>query len=258
MRTFHKNRKKKKTLGRTLILIGVVLVVIEIFWHPLRTSFLGSTAPILETALNQKEEGTLLLGRIFTSERDLQQKISDLQEQVYALQFENKKSHLVRKENESLRTLLGFKDEGDLREGELAQVIQRPSGIQTDQIMVLVGGVYVPHLGVEAFVGPYRLGKVSGVIGKLVTIDLYSQESVVRGILADESLDLQSQGAMLFMSQIPRSVEVEIGDVITLEQFPNDPFVVVTDIVTDEIDPFKTIFAKLPIPFSEISYVTLQ
>jgi len=63
---------------------------------------------------------------------------------------------------------------------------------------------------------------------------------------------------MLFMSQIPKSSEVEIGDVITLEQFPGDPFVVVTDIVVDEINPFKTLFTKLPVSFSDISYVTLQ
>jgi len=238
--------------------MGIILIIIEMFWHPLRTTFLGSTLPILDTAFIQKKETSLLFSRIFSYERELQEDIVNLREQIYTLEFENQKSDLVRKENEALRKLLDFKEKGELQEGVTAQVIQRPTGIQTDQILVLAESDETDLLGKEVFFGPYRLGKVSQVMGRLVTVDLYSMESVIRGVLADEPLDLQSQGSMLFMSQIPKSSEVEIGDVITLEQFPGDPFVVVTDIVVDEINPFKTLFTKLPVSFSDISYVTLQ
>jgi len=232
-------------------------LIIELFWHPIRSTFLGSTAPVLSTIVTQKQETLLLFERIFTSERTLQRQVDSLQDEVYRLQFEGEKSDLVRRENKALRSLLNFKESGDLKSGVIAQVVQKPGGAQTDQMLVL-SGESTGLVGKSAFYGPYRLGRVSQVVNNLATIDLYSTEPIVRGILAHEVVDLQSQGTMLFMSKIPKSAEVDVGDVVVLEKFPNDPFVVITDIVVDEIDPFKTIFAKLPVAFSDISYVTLQ
>ncbi len=255
MKTFR--RKRKSTFGRTVFLVVVVVVIIEIFWHPLRSTFLGSTESLVEKAAYQKSEVTSLFDRIFASKHSLQQEIIDLQEQVLDLQFDNQKSELIRKENEALRDLLDFQESGLLQGGAIAQVIQKPGGAQTDQILVLTQGVE-EFVGRTVFFGPYRLGEVSQTSGEIATVDLYSIDPVLKGVLAEEPIDLQSQGSMLFVSQIPKSTEVAVGDVIVLEQFPNDPFVIVTDIVVDEIDPFKTVFSKLPVAFSDISYVTLQ
>lgn len=257
MKTFRRSRRNKRSPW--VLFLGVFLILaIEFTWNPLKNIFLGVTSPILEQGQKQTHEAGLFFQRLLTSERTLQEEIKTLQEEVYNLQFQIQETDLLRKENKDLRDLLKYQKNGQLQEGVVAQVIQKPSSLKTDQIVVLTEISQSVKVGDAVYFGPYQLGKVSQVTQKVVTVDLVSKNEVVRGLLDGEGIDLQSQGSMLFLSQIPKSTEVEVGDVITLEQYPDEPFVEITDIEVDEIDPFKTLFVKLPVAFSDISYVVIQ
>lgn len=260
MRTFHKTQKRNSGRKRVISLLVVFLIIFEFFFAPLRSFVFGTTDQLVGATLESQGLLHQIVNAVTRSKKDLLDEIEKKDEVIMNLTFENQRTELLVRENQSLRNLLGFQEveSGSQEKRFFARVVRRPGPLQADQMITYAKNANRLLLGQVVFYGPYRLGVVSQVEGSFITVDLYSANESVTGLFKGEPVSLMSQGEMLFSGQLPKSIEVEEGDIMVLEEYPDTPFVEVTNITTEESDPFWTFFARLPVSFSDIEYVTIE
>ncbi len=259
MRTFHRTKKRYSWTKKTFFFVIVFIVIFEVIFAPVQTFFFRSVTPVVDGTLESKGVFMKIFNSITHSKQELMRVIEDKDQEILGLRFENQREELIRRENQALRELLDFRETTETQsvEGDLVRIVQRPNVTNTDQFIVLYRSDS-DTIGRDVFYGPYRLGKISQHIDSFATIDLLSIEDALPAILKGETITLRSQGAMLFTGQVPKSIDLNVGDVLSLEQYPDVPFVTITDVTTEETDPFWTFFAKLPVAFSQMDYVTIQ
>ena len=164
----------------------------------------------------------------------------------------------LRDENETLKTMLG-RSPSTL--SAIAAVLARPAVSPYDTLVVDAGrdeGVLTGNLVLS------ETGVVIGTITRsnehTSTVTLFSSPGLETQVFIGPralSAVATGRGAGNFEVHLPRGVEVETGDAITMPGINPRVFAVAEKIIGNPADPLQTILFKNPVNFSEIRFVEI-
>jgi cell shape-determining protein MreC len=163
---------------------------------------------------------------------------------------------ILRDENESLRTMLGRSSPSH---SAIASVLVRPAISPYDTLVIDVGrsaGVLSGNLVLsEAGVA---IGTITESKERTSVVTLFSSPGLETQVfIGPRSLSAIAlgRGGGNFQVHLPRGVEIEEGDIITMPGINPRVFAVAEKVIDAPADPMQTILFKNPVNFSEIRFV---
>lgn len=254
--TYLQKNNRTKRRGYMNIVYGVVavLIVIELIFHPFKGILSFVTRPLegVRQGLFLGMEG---VGAFFTSKPRLQEDNRLLKEEIQSLQRELQRSSLYQQENNSLRELLGVKEESP--NNIVAQVIAHPPATVYDTLLVRFGeqqnNIFV---GMPVFYGSMYIGTVESIeadnaLIRLATSDTLTQEVYVN----EETILLTGKGGGTFEVTVPKGFEIAKGQILSHVRYPTQPFVIVEHIEADDVQAVQKVFLRAMFPLHSIRYV---
>jgi len=165
----------------------------------------------------------------------------------------------LRKENETLRSLLGRSTTGRM---VLATVLSRPPFSPYDSLIIDAGTEEGIALGDKVYASTdVLLGDIVEVYSHTSKVDLYSSPGRVFPVLVGLSalqVEAEGRGGGNFRVTLPVEVDVEKGDPVRFAQSKSNVIGVVEEIEVDSSDSLQEIHFKMPLSVFEISYVEVS
>ncbi|MEK7147506.1 MAG: rod shape-determining protein MreC [Patescibacteria group bacterium] len=256
------NRKKwqKRALTRgALVLLGLVVLFVLNIYPP---SFLRQPLIILTTPFWQTRDwGVDLLKTMFSPFADK----NKLLEENIALKTELERKNLalaaladLAVENQELKELGGRNVKEPF---VLAAILNRPPISPYDTLIIDAGSAEGIAVGDIAAVDENSaIGEVSSVAKNSAVVSLYStpeRETPVAVGIERTAAPARGRGGGNFEVRLPKSVTLEIGDVIALPSINHRLLGFVSKIETGSNDPFQTILFRLPINLNNLRFVMI-
>ncbi len=190
------------------------------------------------------------------SKRSLAEENDRLARTVAATESLRLENVTLRDENESLKAVLGRPTSG---RSVIASVLARPALSPYDTLIIDVGR------GAGVLSGNLVLSETGVVVG---TVTESKERTSVVTLFSSPGLETQvfigprslsaiatGRGGGNFEVHLPRGVEIEEGDAITMPGINPRVFAVAEEIIDAPADPLQTILFKNPVNFSEIRFV---
>ena len=178
-----------------------------------------------------------------------------LKDRVQELELKMLNHSLVEEENELLRTLLGRVR--DLESGVMARILKRPAESPYDTLIIDAGFQREIKEGMLVYAhGEVLIGTVLDVYAKTSKVKLFSSPGTRVPIrVGDVSGTAEGMGGGNFTVELPQSIAVEEGGVITKDDAPQVPLGVVESINLNEIESLQTLLFTLPVNFYVLNEV---
>lgn len=246
----HNKRKRQKTL-RQLILALLFVVFVGFLNITDRNPLSGAahfiTIPLVkaESAVSQEIRDFV---SIFRSKKALIRENNDLKQELLGQENLLLINKALREENEELLHFLGRDIAGD---HILATVLSKPGTSPYDTILLDIGAEDGVHVGDQIIAnGDFLVGFVSKVFARSSQATFFSSPGEKTNILIGSN-DIQAvalgRGAGNFSAELPRDVEISLGDTIVLGNLETQIFGEVESIVKEEVDAFQLILFKSPV-----------
>jgi rod shape-determining protein MreC len=165
----------------------------------------------------------------------------------------------LRKENETLRSLLGRSTSGRM---VLATVLSRPPFSPYDSLIIDAGTAEGVALGDKVYASTdVLLGDIVEVYPHTSKVDLFSSPGRVFPVLVGPSaiqVEAEGRGGGNFRVTLPVEVDVAKGDPVRFAQSKSNVVGVVEEIEVDSSDSLQEIRFKMPISIAEISYIEVN
>ncbi len=180
----------------------------------------------------------------------------------FSQEYENALIDELRKENESLKSLL---DRGATTTPTLAYILKKPPFTAYDTFVIDIGKRVGVVVGEKVYgVHEVLIGEIAEVSDSTSKVKLYSSfgekyEAVLDVGTSSEGVQVTAtgRGGGSFEIVIPRDMEVKIGDVVTVPNLQTNVFGIVKEIVADDAKTFSTILFSQPINIYELKWVEL-
>ena len=250
-----KSRTKSGYLQPILILLGIFILGSIIF------AFLGSSIiKIISPVWRSENVVSKTLGdwvSFFNTQGSLVKENAALKDKVFLLEAEviNHSNETIQKDE--LLRLLGRTEEVG---GIIAPVLVRPPKTPYDILVIDIGKGNV-SIGQEVrSIEGYSIGKIFEVSDRVARVKLFSSNGEeLAAILEREeaSIILEGQGGGSFRFELPRELNVEIGDRVLSSNISSYPLGVVEDIEVHPTDSFKEVFVSSPINIFEVRFIEI-
>lgn len=255
--------KKQGLFTKTFLIVLAIVVVIFVARMFLPNAFTGSlqfiSSPFLKTK-NLLAEGIANSAQFLRSKRslvfeneNLKMQIRESESEFGLLAFE-----FLKQENESLKELLG-REILNIKDTILAVVLDRPNVSPYDTFIIDIGKSFGVEKGNNVFAqGNVFIGKIDEVYSNTSTVKLFSSPGEITKVsigLQNISANAKGRGGGNFIVELPRGVEVEKGDIVTIPSIDIRIFAVVEEIEANPSDPFITILFKNPVNMNDIKWV---
>lgn len=262
MNNFLRHRKNAWRIGRqTKIFFAIlVLTVFAGSIHVLSPGALSRplhlvASPLwrIETTAETRAAEYLAL---LKSKRALVLRNRALTSRIDAGEKERAELALLRKENETLKALLG---RGETQKRVLSAVLVAPNTSLYDTLVIDIGEQNGVMVGNRVFAfGTIPIGEVSRVFLNTSLVTLFSSPGMETPVLLGPSgirTTARGRGAGNFEARLPRQTEVSTYDTVTIPGIGSGPFAVVEKVIEYPTDPFQTILFKNPINQNELEWV---
>lgn len=183
-----------------------------------------------------------------------------LKEQITADESKLALYDLLKKENDNLKSILNVKPKN--QNLLLSSVLVKPSLSPYDTLVIDNGstdGIKVNDKVLSQ--GNVYIGFVSEVYSGTSKVVLYSSPGEKTRVIIDGN-NIEKEAVGLgggnFSVEIPREIDINIGDPIIIPFISTNIFGVVEKIKFKESDSFQNIFFKSPINISELKWVEVQ
>lgn len=244
----------------TLVVLGTAFVIGTLSFFP--QSDLVSVAhriayPFWSAQFSVRNGADTFLAAV-RSKQSLAEENSRLTRVVNATESLRLENVALRDENETLKTILGRPTP---EYSVIAAVLARPAVSPYDTIVVDVGR------SAGVFSGDLVLSEAGVAVG---TVTQSNERTSIVTLFSSPGLETQvfigpralsaiatGHGAGNFEVHLPRGVEIEEGDAITMPGINPRVFAVAEKIIGDPADPLQTILFKNPMNFSEIRFVEI-
>jgi len=238
----------------------IVLVVFFFLLHIIFPHLYGSIFyPVTSVFL---KSGTFLgdtvtrYASLVASKRSLIEENARLRADSLSLQPSLLMLDSFRKENETLRALLGRHT--SLRM-VLATVLSRPPFSPYDSLIIDAGSSDGVAVGDKVYASTDVLvGDVSEVYGHTAKVNLFSSAGRKVPVLVGPSaiqVEAEGRGGGNFRATLPSEVGIEKGDPVRFAQSKLNVIGVIEEIIVDSTDSLQEILFKMPLALSELSYV---
>jgi len=254
--TLNLHRQPKLPFRAAVIAAGVIVVAALLIWliPNVRGTAHSAILPLWRAGI---AGGALLdkVGAFFHTRSSLDREIATLREELLRLRFEALEAPMLREENRRLSELWQRRS---YEESVLGRVLARPSASPYDTFVLDVGQRNSVSEGDLVIADGIAIGVIAHVFWHTSVAKLFSAPGVVSVVSIDETstpIEAQGRGAGNFIAKVPRNIDVVEGSVVMLPDFNPRVFAVVERVAAEASDPFRTIYFRLPINFSEIDFV---
>ena len=165
----------------------------------------------------------------------------------------------VAEENTRLTELL------ELSQGEvvaIGRVIARPPRTHYDTLLISLQEGHGAREGDRVVFEGMLLGKIVETSPRGALVSLFSSAtSVIDARLNVEPtgiVTLKGQGGGAFVFEVPSNILIEAGNILVSAQHDTDVLAIVTSVSADPDRTVKTVFARAPVSFSELRFVTIE
>ncbi|MDA8611490.1 hypothetical protein N9L18_01330 [Candidatus Pacebacteria bacterium] len=260
MMIYQKTNKRKSGSKRKWTISFLVIVFILIAINVSGVLFPQSVARNISSPFIKIKEAVLspMSGTLsyFSSKKSLSKENEELKQNVSALEFRLLKEQLRLKD-----------DEDEIEESELS-----PDG---EQVRVLIRPPFSPYdtfvisnnyngqdvsieVGDRVFLLGAYIGNVESINSDSAIVKLKSssgEKTVVR--VGDIDGEAVGKGGGRFTITLPKDLEVEIGDIVTVPSLGPVIIGLITEIEESEAGSFNTLHFSLPVSVSNASFVTI-
>ncbi len=253
-----RKRARKSTLQKALFAI-LFLGIIGLF-NVFQINPFSGVSHSVAAVIWQAKEGTQRelndFYQLFRSKQSLVEENRRLEQRLVDQEYLWISERALRQENEELKGMLGR----DIEESTiLGSVLSRPDTSLYDTLIIDVGAEDNVHVGDQVVaLGDFVIGFVSKVFRNTSQVTFYSSPGVKTNIFIGEEnipATAEGRGANNFVVQVPRDVEVEENDIVTLAHFDTQVFAVVDTVIGDSADAFKTLLFSNPVNVFNIKWV---
>jgi len=188
----------------------------------------------------------------FGSKRSLSEENEELRQKVSALEFK-----LLQERVRSKDDTEEFTESNNSPEGFQARVLVRPPFSPYDTFIIAIDNNEISE-GNNVFVMGSFVGNVNSVHGDTATVKLRSssgENTVVR--IGDVDAEAVGKGGGRFTVTVPKDVDVEAGDIVTVPNLGAVVMGVITEIQASEAGSFNILHFSMPVSLSKISFVTI-
>jgi rod shape-determining protein MreC len=191
----------------------------------------------------------------FRSKQSLVRKNEALTKDNQDLVVDNLKTKILQDENEALKTELQRSNK-DTR--VLASILIWPSKSIYDSLIIDIGIDHGVIVGEYVVANGVYVGKVSEVYTHSSKVILFSSGGQKLEVFLNPShvsITAYGRGGGNFQAEVPRGIDANIGDVVTVPGISIDIFATVEDIIEKPTDSYKTILFKNPINIETLKWV---
>lgn len=249
-------QKKQKQKHGILFFLVIVLIVLGFtgVYRFLSTGFSPLASPFWRIFDGEKTS----LSFVWKDKKNLERKVSELEQQIESLQLDLLSVEVLRQENENFK-----KSSIAIRTKDYvsASILVKPNHTLYNSLIVDSGaqdGVR-KHDTVLAF-GKVAIGRVSDVRKNISHIELFSENSVETSLVHSASgiyVDAVGHGGGMVSFTLPRDTVVTVGDVLVFPSRESFIFGTVEQIKFDATDPVQKIIARSAVNISELRFVEL-
>lgn len=257
--TYLQTHRRPQERKRQIIVLLVVLVVLS-------TIVVYSTAPkafpTLFHALAKpfwRIEFSLESGVLDSSESIINENES-LKRQLGEIEVRLGTIAAIESENLELKRLLDR--EGNSKPGILAAVLRRPPFSRYDELIIDIGRDYSLSTSSLVYVdGDVLVGRVVEVLDSTAKVRLFSSAGESFPILIGPNRIAATsigRGGGQYQAEVGRDATISEGDYILNAGLSEKPFGVVSAIITDPAEVFKTVLFVPPINIYELRWVLIK
>lgn len=247
----YRGRNKKRKFVITIITVIVMLLLINLLNIVLPQSIIRKVSyPIIKL----KELAISPFGGVsayFISKKSLQNENENLRQKNSALEF-----NLLREKVKSKNELEELKEQEFSPTGIQSRVLIRPSFSPYDTLVIEnKDGI---GEGDNVFIMGSFVGNVTSIDGNSAVVKLRSLSGEVT-VVRVGNIDAEAigQGGGRFTITVPKDVEVNIDDIVTVPYLGPTIMGVIKEIETDDSGSFKVLYFSIPVSLSSISFVTV-
>ncbi|PCI29144.1 hypothetical protein COB55_02670 [Candidatus Wolfebacteria bacterium] len=242
--------------------VALFLIVIGIMFYIAPPAFLTRLAhsgalPFWSAGNGGSDIGASIVS-LSKSKKSIIKENQTLKEQVRDMQLRLLDRNLLREENIELKEMLGRSiDEKSV----LARVLTKPNRSAYDTLVIDVGTDDHISKGDMVLVGDsIPIGKISEVFGSSAIVVLFSSPGEKVDVSIGTSgivTEATGRGAGNFAIEIPRDIEISIGDIIVAPSISEKMFGNVEELYIDPAHSFKTVLFKSPINIFQLRWVNV-
>ncbi len=254
-RSSEKNSRRK----RNLIFLGIIVFILLF-----GVMFRNFSANIIHTILYPATKSINFvlspiknLGYYFYSKPKLVAQNTELENEKKFLQIELLATQAIQKENTELRNLLDIRIRN--QQEVVAEILLTPPFSPYDTFVIRADDGQVTT-GQSVFIRNTLVGKVTEIYQKNAIVTLYSTAGYKIPIKINSSIvaEAEGQGGLAFIINVPRDVEVAVGDLIYSMEHSESVVGIVDSIEVIETSSFKKIHFQYPFNFSETNFVQIR
>ena len=253
--------KKLQKKRNYIAIFFVVAVVLFYFRGSVIYGLSYATSTVLRPFLVLKNSASSRLGGLsayFASKNSLTKDLEDSKNKLAESEAKIVNYNAIEDENESLKEVLGRKDEK--KPMLLAVVLGKANQSLYDTLIVDVGEAHGVSVGAKVFaLGNIPIGYVEIVYQNSSKIILFSNSEERTAINLKETLfDLVGRGGGNFELTLPRDFIIEAGEQAVLPGITPYTVAVVETIISDPRDSFKKALLVSPLNIGSLKFVQIE
>lgn len=185
-------------------------------------------------------------------------RLADAEAELARIRYQSLLYGMALEEQERLRALASLASDETVGVG---RVVSRPPRSFYDSVLVSVPGPHQISVGDYALVQGVLVGTVERVSGEQILVLLFSSGGTTSDARVGEPaaiVSLRGVGGGAFTFDLPTSVVVAPGDMLTSAFHVDIPVAVVQSIATQPEQTTQHVQAHIPVSFSDFIYVTFM
>lgn len=251
------NRGKKKKW------FFVIFLLFLLFFYSNITNFLQKTLQVFIYPVwiteNYLDENTINPFGFLASKKELLVFNEELKKDLVEAELMLVDRGVLLKENLELKEILGRS--GNIENTVLVAILAKPNRSLYDTLIVDAGKNLDIKKGDKVFaLGNVLIGVVDEVDEKTSKVKLFSsQQEKIDVTLGFYNINVIAvgKGGGNFEIRLPRDTEVDVGEIVTMSGFNSPVLGSIEEIISDPVDPFKTLLFKSPVNMFELKWVQI-
>jgi cell shape-determining protein MreC len=249
MMHYRKKNKRSYLLFFVAIFIILILGLINFRWPQVVARTLSN--PIV-TVKNVFTKPFSSVATTFKSKKALEERIIELEIELNKSKVSLISQNFVNSQIEDYNLELEKKSQG-----AISKVLNRPPFSPYDTLLILKGDNSI-ELGDLVFVHGLYIGDIASVDAYTATVKLRSsagEKTLVR--VGDVEVEALGKGGGQFTINIPKDLELKIGDAVMVPDLNYSLIGSVGQIKQDPVATFKTVYFSIPIAFQDMNFVSV-
>jgi cell shape-determining protein MreC len=189
---------------------------------------------------------------LLAENEDLKRQLADDQIRVATIQD-------IENQNADLKALMG---RASSTPRTLAAVLRRPPASGYDELVIDIGSdANVSTTSLVYAVGNVLIGRVSDALGQTSKVTLFSSPGQKYDVLIgtnNSPATAVGRGGGQYQAEVSRDVKVAEGDMVVAPSLNDHAFGIVTSVISDPAQPFKTILFAPPVNVYQLRWVLVD